>query len=151
MPQLITIIAFAGLLTGCCTTDGEFIKKNLPNTCGTTGWTLTAIYYGDSRIAVIPVSEVVKDAEFRFILTPDGKNANNRAYSDMTVKVRGKPPHDGWFEEQEGKANEGDGTIRVCIDGPAAQLAAGSEIYYIVEVEEVGILDPRAKVIVRPE
>jgi hypothetical protein len=145
MLKIITILFMAGLFAGCA--DGKFIKIDEPNTCSTTGWTLTAIHYGDSRIVVIPISEVVKDAEFRFILLPADERTDSIDYKDVTVKVVGKPPHDVWFEEKEGKASAGDGTIRVCMDGPS--LAEGDEIYYIVEVENVGKLDPRAKVITR--
>jgi len=146
MPRLIAMLFVAGLLAGC--PDGKFIKHNVPNTCSTTGWTLTAIHYGDSRIVVIPVSEVVKDAEFRFVLVPASERTDSKDYSDVAVKVRGKPPHDVWFEQEEGKANLGDGTIRVCIDGTT--LVEGDEISYVVEVEGVGVLDPRAEVIVKP-
>lgn len=147
MLRLVTLLFVAGLLAGC--PDGRFIKKDLPNTCGTTGWTLTAIKYGDSHIVVIPVSEVVKDSEFRFVLVPNIEDGDTSDYEGVTVKVRGKPPHDVWFEEAEGKANSGDGTIRVCMDGTT--LVADDEVFYVVEIENVGILDPRAKVIVRPD
>jgi hypothetical protein len=60
MLRVAVIFLLVGLLGGC--RDGQFIKINEPNTCSTTGWTLTAIHYGDSRIVVIPISEVVKDA-----------------------------------------------------------------------------------------
>ena len=91
---------------------------------------------------------VVKDAEFRFVLAPASERTDSKDYSDVTVKVRGKPPHDVWFTQEEGKANLGDGTIRVCMDGTT--LVEGEEIFYIVEVEDVGVLDPRAKVIIKP-
>ena len=146
MYRTITMTFVCLLLAGG--PDGRFIKINEPNTCGTTGWTLTAVHYGDSRIVVIPVSEVVKDAEFRLVLVPASEKTDSTDYKDVTVKVRGKPPHDTWFEEEEAKASEGDGTIRVCIDGP--MLDVGNEIFYIVEVEGVGILDPRATIITRP-
>jgi len=141
-----TVVAFALLLAGCA--DGKFIKINEPNTCSTTGWTLTAIHYGDSRIVVIPVSEIVKDTEFRFILMPATETTDTIDYSNVTVTVKGKPPHDAWFEETTGEASSGDGTIRVCVDGPS--LAPGDEIAYVVEVDGVGVLDPRATVIIRP-
>lgn len=146
MLRPIAMLFIAGLLAGCF--DGKFTKDDVPNTCGTTGWTVTAIHYGDSRIVVIPVSEVVKDAELRFVLWPASEKTDSKDYADVEVKVRGKPPHDVWFEEEDGKANVGDGTIRVCIDGTT--LVEGDEIFYVVEVEDVGVLDPRAKVIIKP-
>jgi len=148
MPRLIAILFVAGLFAGCAT-DGSFIKDDAPNTCGTTGWTLTTIFYGDSHIVVVPMSEIVKDTELRFLLAPVNESTDIRNFADVTVKVKGKPPHDTWFAEEEGKANLGGGTIRVCVDGTT--LVAGDEIFYVVEVEDVGVLDPRARVIVRPD
>ena len=146
MFRVAVIFLLAGLLGGC--RDGQFVKINEPNTCSTTGWTLTGIHYGDSRIVVIPISEVVKDAEMRFILIPADESTDTRDYKDVTVTVEGKPPHDSWFEETSGEASSGDGTIRVCIDGPS--LDTGDVIEYLVKVDTVGDLDPRATVIVRP-
>ena len=134
------------MLAGCA--DGKFIRIDEPNTCGTTGWTVTAIHYGDSRIVVLPVSEVVKNAEFRFVLVPARESTDTIDYRDVTVKVKGKPPNDTWFDETAGSASSGDGTIRVCVDG--ASLEPGDEIKYLVEVDGVGVLDPRATVIIRP-
>lgn len=146
MFRTTTAIFLVLLLAGCA--DGKFVRVNELNTCGTTGWTVTAIHYGDSRIVVLPVSEVVKDAEFRFVLVPASKKTDTIDYRDVTVKVKGKPPHDTWFDETAGTAASGDGTIRVCVDG--ASLSPGDEIAYLVEVDGVGVLDPRATVIIRP-
>lgn len=146
MFRITTAVFLALLLAGCA--DGKFVRIDEPNTCGTTGWTVTAIHYGDSRIVVIPVSEVVRDAEFRFVLVPASESTDTVDYQDVMVKVKGKPPHDTWFDEAAGNASDGDGTIRVCVDG--ASLVPGDEIAYLVEVDGVGVLDPRATVIIRP-
>ena len=147
MFRIAAIFLLAGLLGAC--RDGQFIKINEPNTCGTTGWTLTAIHYGDSRIVVIPVSEVVENGELRFVLLPADEKTDTVDYKNVTVKVVGKPPADSWFTEKSGTANSGDGTIRVCIDD--SQVNPGDEFSYEVIVDTVGILDPRATVIIRPQ
>jgi hypothetical protein len=146
MIKIIPIILITALLSAC--PDGRFIKIDEPNTCGTNGWTLTGIHYGDSRIVVIPISEVVEDGEFRFVLLPADEKTDTIDYKNVTVKVVGKPPADTWFTEKSGTASSGDGTIRVCID--ASQVNPGDEFSYEVIVDTVGILDPRAFVIVRP-
>jgi hypothetical protein len=144
MHRLITVLLISILLAGC--SNGKFVKINAPNTCGTTGWTVTTIHYGDSHIVVLPLSKVVKDAEFRFKLVPTGPHRDN--YQGVTVKVRGKRAEDSWFEEAEGKANVDKGFIRVCVDGTSLDI--GDDFFYIVEVEGVGILDPRARIITPP-
>lgn len=145
MFRVAAIFLLVGLLAGC--RHGEFIKINEPNTCGTTGWTLTGIHYGDSRIVVIPVSEVVEDGELRFVLLPADERTDTKDYKDVTVTVVGKPPA-SWFTPKTGKASSGDGTIRVCMDD--TELDPGDEFEYEVIVDTVGVLDPRATVIIRP-
>lgn len=145
MFRTIPIILVALLLAGC--PDGRFIKINEPNTCSTTGWTLTGIHYGDSRIVVIPISEVVEDGELRFVLLPADERTDTRDYKDVTVTVVGKPPAT-WFTPKTGEASSGDGTIRVCMDD--TELDPGDEFEYEVIVDTVGTLDPRATVIIRP-
>ena len=142
MIRIIALFLVAALLMGC---EGKFIKKNIPNTCSTTGWTLTTIHYGDSYIGVIAVSEIVDGAEWRFILDP-GSNSGGVDYGDSVVKVRGKSGTD-WFDEQQGTANA-DGSIKVCIDSGA--LVEGDIVFYDVEVVGLGELDPRGRVINHP-
>ena len=142
MKRIFAVILMAILLAGC---EGKFIKKNVPNTCGNTGWTLTTVHYGDAYIAVIPISEIVDGAEWRFVLDP-GPDSGGVDYGDSTVKVRGKTAG-GWFDEEEGTANT-DGSIKVCID--SGSLSEGDIVFYDVEVVGLGTLDPRGRVIVRP-
>ena len=146
MLKIIWILLATMLLAAC---DGKFIKRSVTNRCDTTGWTLTAVHYGDSRIVVIPISEIVKDAEFRFELLPASKTTDSKDYKDVEVKIRGKrSPDDDWFEEISAKATDGVGALWTCIDG--ASLNTGDDAYYEVEVVGVGTLDPRAKIIIRP-
>ena len=149
MKRTVAILLSTILVAGC--PDGRFIKPGVKNNCGGTGWTLTAIHYGDSRIFVIPLSEVVADAEFRFVLLPQRKGRGASDFSNAVVKVRGKrDPQDDWFQEISGTAN--DVSIYTCVD---SSLKRGDTVEYDVEVMFVGepkpraTLDPRAIVIDR--
>jgi hypothetical protein len=137
------------LLAAC---DGKFIKRNVTNNCSSEGWTLTAIHYGDSRVIVIPLSEVVAGAEFRFALLPQLKGTGATNFENATVKVRGKrSPEDDWFTEIDGKAS--DKTIFTCVKNT---LTPGDSVEYVVEIgftrepNPRATLDPRATVIIKP-
>ena len=143
MIRIIALCLVPILLVGC---EGKFIKRDLPNTCGNTGWTLTTIHYGDSYIGVIPISEIVDGAEWRFVLDP-GPNSGGVDFGESVVKVRGKTGT-VWFDEQQGTANA-DGSIKVCID--SGSLVEGEIVFYDVEVVGLGELDPRGRVILRPD
>jgi len=147
MKKTVAVLLSAIFMAGCA--DGRFIKPGVKNSCGGTGWTLTAIHYGDSRIVVIPLSEVKAGAEFRFVLLPQRKGRGASDFSNAVVKVRGKrDPQDLWFKEASGKAS--DVTIFTCVD---KSLMPGDTVEYDVEVMFDGeprpraTLDPRAIVI----
>ncbi len=144
---LIGIVFLSG-----CSTDGKFVKRKTLNSCGSTGYTLTAILYGDSHIVVIPMSEVVAGAEFRFALVSELGGRGSKSFDNATVKIRGKrSPEDDWFTEISGTAS--DKTISTCID---SSLVVGDTVEYDVEVgfpaepRPRATLDPRAKVITNP-
>jgi len=147
--KTIAILLGVMLLAGC--KDGMFVKPNKANKCGTTGYTLTTILYGDSHIVVIPLSEVVAGSEFRFALVTKEKGIGALDFANATVKIRGKRnPEDNWFTEISGKAS--DGTIFTCID---SSLTTADTVEYDVEIgfpsepRPRALLDPRAKVINR--
>jgi len=147
MKKTIVILLSTIFVAGC--PDGKFIKRSIANSCGGTGWTLTAIHYGDSRIVVIPLSEVVAGSEFRFVLLPQLKGRGASDFSNAVVKVRGKrDPEDLWFTEKSGTASNV--TLFTCVD---SSLQPGDTVEYDVEVSFAGeprpraTLDPRAIVI----
>ncbi len=150
MKKTVAILIGIALLSGC-STDGKFINPNTPNNCGSTGYTLTTILYGDSYIVVIPLSEVVAGSEFRFALVSDLGGRGARSFDSAIVKIRGKRnPEDDWFTEIFGTAS--DVTIFTCVDG---SLTTTDTVEYDVEVgfaaepRPRATLDPRAKVINR--
>jgi hypothetical protein len=102
--------------------------------CGTDvdGYTFTAIAYGDSKIVVVPESEIVPDTEWRFVLVPTtlvGKTAD-----DAWINVSGT--YDGSGETH---------TLAECVEPPVT--TEGTEYSYEVEVEFIGKIDPRARII----
>lgn len=146
MKKAIAILLTAAATTGCV--NGKFLSPSTPNQCGGSGWTHTIVHYGDSRVVVIPLSEVAAGQEFRFYLTPQVKGRGAVDYSNATVKIVGKPPADAWFTQIEGDA--GDIFIHTCVD---AGLAVGETFEYKVEVfwpditTRKALLDPRGIVI----
>jgi len=147
MKRVIAILLGAVLMAGCI--NGKFIKKNVPNSCDGLGWTHTIVHYGDSRVVVIPLSEVTRGQEFRFYLIPQLKGRGAKSYQDAIIKIKGKrDPEDIWFTEISGKAS--DKFIKTCVKDT---LAVGDmveytvEVYLPAEVDPRAILDPRAVVI----
>jgi len=147
MKRVIAILLGMIFAAGCI--DGKFIKDSVPNNCGGNGWTLTTIYYGDSRVIVIPLSEVRAGQEFRFLLLPQLKGTGATDFTNANVKVRGKrDPEDLWFTEISGNASNV--TIFTCVKNT---LVPGDTVEYDVEVSFTGeprpraTLDPRAIVI----
>ncbi len=147
MQKSVAILLSVSFLAACA--DGKFIKPNSPNQCGGSGWTLTTVFYGDSHILVIPLSEVKAGSEFRFVLIPQLKGRGATDFSNATVKIRGKrDPEDLWFTEISGTAASG--TIFTCVKNT---LTTSDIVEYDVEVSFTGeprpraTLDPRAIVI----
>jgi hypothetical protein len=146
MKSVAVILITAALMSGCI--NGKFIKKSVANQCDGTGWTHTIVHYGDSRVVVIPLSEVVAGQEFRFYLVPQLKGRGAVDYSGAKIKIAGKPPADSWFSQIEGDA--GDVFIHTCVDD---SLEKGDTFEYKVEVfwpddaTRKALLDPRGVVI----
>ena len=146
MKSVAVILITAALMSGCI--NGKFIKKSVANQCNGTGWTHTIVHYGDSRVVVIPLSEVAAGQELRFYLVPQFKGRGAVDYSDATIKIVGKPPANSWFSQIEGDA--GDLFIHTCIED---SLEVGDTFEYKVEVfwpndtSLKALLDPRGVVI----
>ncbi len=147
--RIAVILTIAALAAGC--SNGKFVKRSTANNCSGEGWTHTAIHYGDSRIIVIPLSDVVAGEEMRFFLVPQMRGRDAKDYQGATIRVTSKPP-DARFDTKEGVFTSSP-IISTCIkDG----LATGTEFEYMVEVEmpagtQKAMLDPRAIVIDRDE
>lgn len=149
------LMAGLALLTGACASDGAFKDLPIPSgPCGTvSGFTLTLIRYGDSTMRVIPVSEIRSNSEWRFKLMPKRNPGDPADYENVNVRIVGKPPSGGdigdpgpnqWIDVSGTESGSSSGTLVECV--PAA-AAIGETYEYLVIVDSVGTLDPRAKVI----
>ena len=146
MKRAIAILLTAAAMTGCV--NGKFVHKNDDNNCDGKGWTHTIVHYADSRVVVIPLSDVHRGQEFRFFLVPQLKGRGARDVQSAKVKITGKPPAHSWFTEISGDAS--DIFISTCVDD---SYSKGDEFEYKVEVYDStgtdlkAMLDPRAVVI----
>jgi len=149
MKKLAVILLATVLVAGCV--DGKFVKRSTTNSCGGTGWTHTAIHYGDSRIIVIPLSDVIEGEEMRFFLLPQLRGREAKDYQGATIRVTSKPA-DAWFDTGSGKFTDAP-IISTCVKN---NIPTGTEFEYKVEVimpaetpPLKALLDPRAIVIDR--
>ena len=62
-------ILLVPVITGC-SNNGKFVSKSSTNQCGGHGWTHAIVHYGDSRVVVVPLSDVRAGQEMRFFLIP---------------------------------------------------------------------------------
>ena len=144
------------LSAGCV--NGRFHSKEFNSSvCGgdVKGYTVTYIAYGDSKLVVIPLSKITENTEWRFILKPIqlGKSVSGEDYKDKTVRITGKRPLDAWIDTAAAGGNQISGTynddashtLTACLNN-AAVPAKGSAVYFVVEVQDIGTLDPRADV-----
>lgn len=154
------VAAIFACLMGC--TTGKLVRKNTPNGCcaDCTGFSYTPVSYGDSRLKVLPATEIGQGSAWLLRLKP------REGYESAVVTV--SPKDEGTSEECEAAVSGGLDWLNATgsADKRAAGSAAGSAtgkpelsicvpedvpigcVYgYDVEVEGVGILDPRARVV----
>jgi len=140
MRQFMTVLLATLLISGCAA-NGKLISSRVPNTCGSVGHTFTWIKYGDSHLGALAFSDIGRSAEWRFRLIPDRSSGPN-AYTDAVVTISGKTPADAWVNIS-GK-HSANPVLILCVP---ASLTVGSDVNYMIDVQWVGDLDPRAKVV----
>lgn len=129
------------LALGACTAPGQFSSSTVVSSSCPKGTTKVHVKYGDSYLDVNPQAKTKANAALQFVLDPKStRGPNGLNYDDVTVTIKGKNADASWISES-GKASEGRDLI-VCV--PPAQ--AEGTYFYLVEVEQVGTLDPRADV-----
>lgn len=161
MRKLTLFILVLAVTAGC--RDGQFIKNGFTSTsCGgggisLTGYTVTAIRYGDSRLRIIPVSKLRPESEFRFGLLPKVKDSDPPVnFRDAFVTISsddddGDTPAN-WLDVSGTMSGSG-GSLVVCV--PAETGLAKTQYKYAVTVswpgtattDTLGYLDPRARII----
>lgn len=148
MTRKITFLLATFMIAGCGTNEGLFIDTGAQNSCGSTGYTFAGVVYGDSYIIGFPYSEVVAGAEFQIILETFGRDsAIISGLENRTVQIEGKSagPEDDWLNAS-GVYSVSD-KIVICIP----DTTPGGDYDYLIHVDGVGTLDPRARIINRPE
>lgn len=151
MPILVVAVIFAAC-------DGTFRSRPFESTvCGgqVAGYTATIVAYADSSLIVIPLSKIHLNTEWRFVLVPKilGKSLSGEDYKDKIVTIKGKRPEDAWINTAGPSGGAITGTFETADDNMltacvniAPEPALGTAYYYVVEVEDVGTLDPRADI-----
>jgi hypothetical protein len=155
MRRIIAVLVPAILFAGCAV-DGEFKKRKITGgPCGdVSGYTYTGIAYGDSTIAIIPISKIRANTEWRFFLLPIKKQSDLTDWKGVDVKVKGKvasgsqtADYNDWINVSgnfnASKSLNRKGYIVDCV--PKTVLEG--EIYnYEVAVRGIGKIDPRGRV-----
>lgn len=135
---LTLIVPFA--LTACATPP---IAED--HQCSQPGGPPVNVMYGDSQIKVTPpLKEVKKNKYLKFKLIADNQpGPNDLDYSTVKVTIVAKDAvNKSWLNVAGTEAGAPNQTLQVCM--PANQPLGVVE--YLVKVEKVGVLDPRADV-----
>jgi hypothetical protein len=136
-------ILFALLATGLagCVSDGKLINRNTLNDCpgDNTGISNTPILYGDSRLSAQGTTDIAKGSEWRLVLNPQGQG-----WDEATVTISPKPGNPAWISASG--ARSGNRFLKICVPETAE---VGKTYHYIITVDGVGVLDPRARMIPR--
>lgn len=154
MRRTIIILGAILLLVGCA--DGRFHQKIFESSsCGTallpvsvSGYTLTAIHYGDSRLIVVPISKIRPKSEFQFRLIPKRRDKTDPLnYANVVVTIT-SPDDDGdtppnWLDVS-GSFSGSSGKLTVCVPNSPTRV----QYKYDISIANVGDLDPRADVII---
>lgn len=121
-------------LAAACATPGQYTESRSISTACPTGSTFVNILYGDSYLKVVaPKANVKRNSAFELRLRP------SPGFEGKQVTIKGKTANDSWLDKHSKNA---DGKLLICV--PPDQ--ALGQYYYLVQVEDVGTLDPRADV-----
>ncbi len=136
------------LVLTSCARFGRLIA-NAPNNCaGGMGYAVAGVYYGDSRLNVVPVIELAPGAEFKVFLLPRDVDGPGTATRDLQVTIEGdvaNDPDSAWITARTTTFNTSDnGFMPTTLCVPMGQIP--KEYKYKITVDEVGVLDPRARV-----
>jgi len=158
MRKTATVLVFLALSTGCV--DGKFHKSDITGgPCAPaipTGYTYTGIAYGDSKMVVIPISRIRAGTEWRFYLLPIDSLGGATQFGDALVTIDGKPApytpptppaNDDWIDVSKSYNNATvagrSRYIALCVPTDVEEHQVWQ---YLVKIETIGTLDPRAHV-----
>ena len=111
MKKLSLVILALGTLAGCAK-EGKLILDSAANNCENSGYTFTVIHYGDSRLVVLPLSEIGRGYEWRFHLVPQQDSPSIAAIKEAEVTITGGS-NATWLNTS-GKYNTGS-VISICV------------------------------------
>jgi hypothetical protein len=156
------LIVLLALLSTVGCRDGQFVRSTFSSNCGgggisLSGFTLTAIHYGDSRLFILPVSEIKPESEFRFGLLPRVNKTDPPVdYQDAFVTITSSDddldtPAD-WLDVS-GTYNAGGRYLVTCVPKEAGLMK--TEYKYDVTVswpgtdpgDTLSMIDPRARIV----
>lgn len=130
------------LVLGACATPGQYSASAQYSTECTAGGTFVNVQYGDSQLKVHPIANVHRGAALEFRLKPNRRRSDAVNYENVQVRIKGaKSPPAEWIDE-EGSYTDSDGALVACVP----EDVDADTYYYMIEVEGVGTLDPRADV-----
>jgi hypothetical protein len=147
---LITL--FITLFVAGCAADGSFRSVRIDSgPCGNVrGYTVTGILYADSKLVVVPMSRIRAGTEWRFYLRPVTNPNDPANYRDAKVTIDGKfpasedpPNRNDWIDVSGSYNGAADRYLVECVP---EDVKKGDTFEFLVNVESVGQLDPRARV-----
>jgi hypothetical protein len=128
------------VLLTACPTEGASSEDSSYGECKGGGAFVT-VHYGDSEIKVHPVIKVKTGSVLEFRLKPNKKNSDEIDFEKVTVTIKGKDAAADWIDVN-GTYNSSKGTLSVRVPPDQAE----GVYQYLVNVDQVGQLDPRADV-----
>lgn len=140
MKKLICLMGMTVLtISGC----GMNAQSNCENECTCTVRRDVTIKYGGSIISVTPnIKEVKRGRNFRVRLKPESDE-----YKDKDVQIRAEDEREAWLTGNGNVKARGTDTFLICVPGQDPRVRVGAVFPYSVSVQDVGLLDPRVKVI----
>ena len=159
MRKTIMLLVTLTALASC--RDGQFISSAFSTSCGGggtfSGYTLTGVHYGDSRLFILPVSKIRPNSEFRLNLLPKTRKTDPPVnYKDVVITIDSTdddgdtPPN--WLSATGSFNSASGGVLTMCVP-PQAGLTETSYKFSIKMTdtmpnpdEDLGWLDPRADV-----
>lgn len=151
MKKIIQVSCVLLLTAGCATNGkfdpGVFTSDVCEGDVSVLGITPVGIKYGDSHLFVIPVAKIKPNSEIHFRLLPQHKPATDQEdFDTATVTISStddnadSPPN--WLDAS-GSYSADDGVLKVCVP----ETLTRPSYKYVVTVQYVGNLDPRADVL----
>ena len=133
-----SIILLTVLGLGACETMSMMGDSPTPTTCGEPGGgiTPTNVTYDEARIQATPVTKIRAGKKWKIKLNGVGTSLDT-----AIVTITGKLPGDTWVTAA---GREADSPLFICVPDT---LSVGDQIYFSINVQFVGMLDPRADVV----